>query len=380
MEGAKKMKRSSLILAIILLALTLCSCASSGISDEPARFNYGYSNLYNNGEFYEHDSKLRYIDFSTLQSAYMCARPNCTHTEEETACTAYGMINHPYVIGDSLYFFDTEFIYEDGKPKANTIVYKSAIDGTGVIKSDTLEDISLEHYDSMMTKGENIFFAAAKTEFDDSGSEIKSKSFHFYSYNYIKKKLTDYGELVSGYSPEEHFYGEYNGKLYFTCSCQREEIDWSDPDTVEESFNKLNELTEVTLCEFDFKTQTVAPSDLPQCITAAEGYYVYSDGDDLVILDSNGRSKIVDNFPLYDGRIVNGYFFVRNDNRTPLTNNRAIDLATGKIYSVKSSGLGDGYEIAYYTDGNYIVKFNDPVTGNSYTKIPENELIGAKTP
>ena len=97
-------------------AILLTSCGANDSYDDTTRVVTTYKNIYDIGEFATNSAGgLFFGDFDTLETVYVCSKPNCTHSDE--TCSAYGFNiapTTPFVYhGDNLYWFTLEHIYND---------------------------------------------------------------------------------------------------------------------------------------------------------------------------------------------------------------------------------------------------------------------------
>ncbi len=120
--------------ALALLMLFGCGEANSAPSENNERIVWTYGNADEKGELYtDSEDRLYFFDFDTMQSAVLCSKPNCPHTNENE-CSAFGMSNHPILYGDKLYFFNVETNFNGDEITDTTTIYKAEPDGTNRVK------------------------------------------------------------------------------------------------------------------------------------------------------------------------------------------------------------------------------------------------------
>lgn len=359
------------VIAAILLCFCSCQKSESPTGDTSIHISWTFSNINRNGEFYtDSNSALHFFDFTSMKEAYVCAKPNCTHSDL-SECTAIGMANHPTISGDNIFFFQEELGFNDDRtPSTKMNLYKANLDGSGRIKLSTLEDYRFSHYDRAIVVGNNIYFAAVKLEFDlESYNETGFTTGRIFGCNLETGKFTDYGEVFGGYSANAHIDGFYNGGIYLSTSYLEEKVGYEMFDL--EHFEELQSMYKRGYFRLDLNTNTLAESDMPHSADRSYfshiggGFYIYMEGDDTIIIDSQGKKTTVKELDSTDCSVVNGFLFTRNGDRVSL------ELSSGKLFDVNDSVLKKGSEVIYYLDGSYILK-----SDKGYTKVSKEDLIG----
>ncbi len=134
--------------------LSGCAEQSAAPPENDARIVWTYGNADEHGELYtDNQERLNFIDFETMNTALLCSKPNCTHTNENE-CSAFGMDNHPILHGGKLYFFDVETSFDGDEVTDTTSVYKAEPDGTNRVKISDIEGLSLLRYTRMLIVGD----------------------------------------------------------------------------------------------------------------------------------------------------------------------------------------------------------------------------------
>ena len=81
------------IMLFILISLSLCSCSDKKKSSINAEngivFAYLGGSCYDNGMIYGSDP-MRFVDFDTMESSVLCAKPNCNHKGSECVAKLVG--------------------------------------------------------------------------------------------------------------------------------------------------------------------------------------------------------------------------------------------------------------------------------------------------
>lgn len=360
------------ILPVLLtITLLLCACQKQESSAD-IHLSWTFSNINMNGEFYtDSNGALHYFDFTSMKEAYVCSKPNCTHYAsftESSDCAALGMVNHPTIIGDSIWFFQVEMTFDNNrKPLSNTSLYKANLDGSGRIKVSTLEGYKFSHYDMAMVVGDDVYFTAIQAEFDlESYSETGFTTGTFFGCNLKTGKFIDYGKVFEGYYANALIDGVYKNAIYLSVSYMDEKVGLEMFDA--EHFEELQKTYSRKYLKFDLETKTLEESDIPEPPKhIGEEYYVYMENADTIAIDSNGKKTVFKNLDCSDSSIVNGYLFTRFGER------KAAELSMGKVYELNKNVLDESAEIIYYLDGRYITR-----SGNYYAGIGESELIGAE--
>lgn len=367
------------LLAMILAALFLMtSCGkTTALAEgyETARPSWTYSNLNLNGMFFTDtydgpnfmSQRLWFFDFDSMQSAIMCARPNCKHDDPDV-CTSYGMAEHPTVVGDKLYFFERDFVWDDHETGHEfTNVWRAELNGGSRLKIDTIDGIDIV---DMVIKGSVAYFTAKEEitkmdyEMGWQGSMDPSK-YNICSYDFEKEKFTDYGVFVEGFHGSAMIMGEYNGGLYIRGAYADNRDDYDD-------WNYY-------YTRFDLETGAISDWDMPisslnqygntKPMFAGGGFYGYMDGDNTVIVDSEGNEMVLEGYELSDlanETPINGYLFNVDDGT-------AIDLSGGEILKLNMDVIPKWNFVLCYHNGSYIL-YTQFANGN-FKKVAEDEIF-----
>lgn len=363
--GNLRIKALKCVALVVLMALTLTSC---GDKPKDIAETYIISNYTNNpgvGEFFTDSmERLNFCDFSSMNTAIICPNPNCSHTNEKS-CSSYGMGNHPILFDQSIYFFDTEFVFSGDNTSANMIIYKANTDGTNRSVVHTEKGISLYAYSRMIIHKNIAYFPAQDIEFDE-GNSTGFETAYLCSFDLSSGKFKKITEIYSGYSGACWIYGVYNDKIYMDVGASDIKIDYSDLDAIikdEESEDSEDSYMCYNIPEGEF-----VKSDIPNFVFVNEDYFIYND-ESTVILDKNGDIALEIDAENTDFAlsVVNGKLFLEHDGV-------CYDIESKKKYKLNNSGC----EIISYFNDQYILRYpneSDNVA-YSYKAMSESELIG----
>ena len=352
------------LFAVILAALLLLTaCGAEKKADyaegyETARRSSRFSNLNLNGMFYTEDydgdgfsaQRLWFFDFDSMKSAIMCSKPNCRHDDPET-CTSFRMDNHPTVVGNNLYFFLSRSEWDkDEKLHTYKDIYKAELDGSSRVKIDTLEDV--DYIQDLVVKGSVAYFTVIEEEKEaQTGVATGNGAAYICSYDFANEKYNK--RQLADYPARPDILGEYNGGLYIR-----------DHDGL---YLRLDlETDEIT--DWDMPISSLNEYERTKPMFASGGYYGYMDGDNAVIVDSEGNEMVFENYALPDNIAVlpvNGYFFN--------TDGTAIDLSTGEILELNKGVIPKYNYVLCYHDGSYIIY--SEFGGDNFRKVPEDEMF-----
>ncbi len=362
------MKRILPLILILLLALS--GCVSEPEAGETSTYYDGVLNIYNNGEFFtDYRSRLFYIDFTTMQSAYVCPKPNCRHDDPDD-CSSFGMSNHPIVYDGKLYFFTNEISRTEDGAKSSTTVWRASIGGTSREKMCTMDGLTVQPYDRAVLVGSRLYFTAAESSFDEFGNSTTFSSYYFMSYDFADNSLTNIKKLGEGYNGGAGVYGGLDGKVYLSCSYLSEELPFEvmmDSD----AFAQVLEKDSVKLLQtYDISTGEFAEvGEVPAA--CQNGYLVFWDGEtkETRVVSSGGSEITISSFGL------GGLYTIVNDKIFSMPDSLVYDLKTNKMHRLL---YDNKYTVVHYIDGKYILRTNTE-DGKEYIAVAEKELIGAET-
>lgn len=403
------MKKYVVIILLSLLIFSSCSAEEKAFAHgyETVRKCNMYSNLNLNGMLYMEScdevngesSRLRFIDFDTMQSAVICSKPNCKHNDSGV-CSAFGMnVSECFtnIFGDKLYFFETvpEWSYDDsGKAPVltwNLNLWSADLDGTQRKKIDTFE--ALEILD-LVVKGNTVYFTAREQKKIDSGGATKLLGLpkaYLCAYDFENCVFQNLGKLCEGFEAYAAINGEYNGGLYIAGSYREKEREFYNPDGSEKSLEELakdNNFTTVRY-RFDFEAGALSDWDMPistldendriKPMFISGGFYGYMDGNNAHIIDSEGNEMILKDYELSTSSAdipVNGYYFNVTGDKGGTSSYTAVELSSGKIFKINKKAVPKWHFVLTYHDGNYIVY--DEIGSGDFKKVSPDELMGAE--
>lgn len=361
------MKRMLLLVLVFMSALSGCSSAEK--AGETSVYYDGTLNIYNDGEFFtNYRNQLFYIDFTTMQSAYVCPKPNCKH-DNPNDCTSFGMSNHPIAYDGKLYYFTNEISRTEDGAKSCTTVWRADIDGTNRVKMCSMDELSFQSYDHAVLVGSRLYFTAAKVFYDEFGNSTTFSAYYFMSYDFADNSLTNIKKLGEGYNGGAIVCGELDGKVYLSCSYSSVELPYEvmmDFDAFAEAFEKNS----VKLLEtYDISTgDTTEVGEVP--VGCRGGYLIYWDSETKeTIVVNAGRNEIT-----ISGFGMGCLYTIVNDIIFSMSDSLAYDLKTNEMHRLI---YGNKYMVVYYIDGKYILRTttND---SKEYIAVTEDELIGTE--
>ena len=368
------------LLAAVLAALLLLTACGKDVKADKEHAS-GYETAYRsprwtsrtlNGIFYADDNedangftarRVWFFDFDSMQSAILCVRPNCPHTDPET-CTAFGIdcwSGYPQIINRKLYFFNEKREWgENGEVLVSTDVIRSAPDGSSRVRADTVENLTIR---DLVTKGTIVYFTAAEVEYEDyTGVSTGYTKTYICSYDYEKEEFANLGLLAEGYDAGASVFGEYGGGLYINGYYAAERGgEWTD-------FRLRVDLETGEISDWDMPISSPDEHGKTKPMFASGGFYGYMDGGNAVIIDSEGNETVFENYELPDNinaAPINGYFF-------NVEAGNALDLSSGEILELNTEAIPKyGYVLCYH-DG-YII--GSEVSTGEYIKLSEDELF-----
>lgn len=264
---------SALILVIALLFSIVFtgfgnSAKTSTVTSDFFIMDYNDRFQYNNGELYlDTQQRLHFVDFSSINDVVICPKPNCRHNDE--TCSAFGMDNHPVIVDDNIYYFEDNTYYEGDKPTSSLNVYKSALDGTGRVKIDTVDGVTIRSSFGSAFGNSVLYFSAMNEHPEGKPSGVRET--YLCGYDFNQKKLVVRKFLRDGYSTTISFCGELDGELYFILNYQAEKADWSEEDTDEAREHNGAELRRVSIYEYkklNLETLEITDWELPTKIVS----------------------------------------------------------------------------------------------------------------
>ena len=369
-----------LLMMIIIACLLFCSCGSTLSPEdltEPVRLSSSYENLNLNGEFYcdAIDGSvgallvLKFIDFDTMQISPVCSKPNCAHNNKNS-CTAFGMQNHPTIIGNNLFYFQYVYEYDkEGNTTEYVNVWKADLDGSNRVKIDTLDGIAIEETDYAAVIGSKIFFVGMEKESKAlTDMSMGLDKYYICSYDCAKEKFVNHGYLCEGYNGGARVYGRYNGGLYIGASYEAEQYDYKKG--INGYWEHYEKNYRSNYFRFDLETGEITKSDMPSLdkggFVTDELYGYRNENGRICVIDADGNSRLYENFNYIGGYPINGHIFNTD-------NNTALELASGAVKKLKSSVVPQFYTVTAYYNGSYILV--NSINPRSYISMSAEKLF-----
>lgn len=348
-----KKTASVLMTAFSMVVFSSCSDNKLEVADTDYIISQ-YTNLSGSGELYtDNMGRLNFFDFFSMNTALLCPKPNCTHSDE-SSCSSYGMGNHPILFDNSIYFFKTETIRTDDGFSDITTVYRAATDGTNRKTVCTIENLSLPVYARMLISGNKAYFSAEHSEYDEYGSTTGFTTAYLCSFDLLSSEFKQLTELYHGYYGGSWLHGTYDRGLYISCGA-------SDACFDEINLEKLSKI-ENNLMYYNFSDGTLEKSNLPNPIFVGNGYFIYSDDSSTYILNESGNIVTRCATTIADATIINGMMFSSSADI-------CVDIKSGVTFSVNDYNG----EIVAFNSGKYIIR---QPSGIDYKSCTWDEIIG----
>ncbi len=376
------------IFSVILAALTLTACGDKTngekTSNEEQHSGVRYicgSGVYDTGMTYsagqgEH-RVTKFLDFNSLETAPLCAVPNCTHSMSSSDCLARTSGDSPFLYGDSLFYFKMNGTHGSGDmletPDGLEFVMESKLMRASLDSSET-EEVCV-FTDALAREGmylilENtVYFIAYDPDPNIDGmggaSWGSGGGYDFLcSINLDTGEYTNYGYFcyvedeypAADNSSGANLEGFYNGKIMLQYSFMKEIVR-------NEEGNVAPDETDFTvyMYEFDPVTKEFSESTLPESAFMNDRYYVSNESDALTVF-SEDKTYTVKNMSyctdIVNSRLVNYTY----------ENCFWSEIGGDKVYAL--DGKYKKYEIVAFHDGKYIL-FND----REAVKLTEEELV-----
>lgn len=348
--------------------------------DESARMISSFRNVYNNGEFYadygDNQIKLKFIDFETMTSKVICTTADCRHNGYRNVCPAMCLLNHPAVIGSKLYGFET-FCDSDinGELTYSVNVWQANPDGSMLVMLDKIPDIYISEYKDAIVIGTCIYFIGTQMQFENLATTGYEKNY-FCGYDFKTKEFTNYGLLYEGKNGGVDIEGEYCGSLYIgACYLTVENtFDFfnATQEEIDEYYANFKPYTEDDMVyenwRFDLNTKKILPSDMPVIKSVGfvqDGLYSFlNDSKKLEIIDSEGNTRVYDDFNYTGGSPVNGMIF----NFSDMT---VLNISSGEVKNLNSEHFSTLSNAVAYCNGSYIFDNGR----KDFFKVAEDKLI-----
>lgn len=356
------MKKIKLIAAALTLTLLSgCVKTASPPSGSSERIVWSFGSADEKGELHsDNDGRLHFTDFETMQSALLCSKPNCAHTNEKE-CSSFGMSNHPILYGGKIYFFDVETNFDGDEIADITTVYKADPDGTNRVKVCEIVGLNLLNYTRMLMVGGKAYFSMDKMGWNENKTASSGyNEVWFCSFDFSTETFEKIEMLHKGWCSSSWIFGLFDGKIFFSYAYSEEKIPYL------ENVNDISKYYTNVLKTYDIENGTFADLTLPEPLYVGNGYYVYAKDGGAVVLSENGTETLLPDFPVKQQlTMANGKLF------------NCFAKVCVELSDVKIHGLSSDDDMVTYTDGNYILKSYDAMSqAYVYSKISEKDYIG----
>lgn len=367
------------LFAVILILLTLTSCAESGVTDggeiNDIADNAGDADIYwvdsyttrTDGMYFlktvNVKNTLCYVDFSNMAEVVVCPKPNCEHNDRET-CYALGVTNGMGVVlphGDKIYWL-YYLGYDEGY---GSVIYSANADGTARKKVCTIKGRACGSVDALLAVGDTMYFTAESMTFDEHGMHVDDPiSTYLYSYNFKSGELReeyDFSEQLSGYDMvNAYIKGAWNGGIYFYATAGNKVIDKINDDGYVSGYHYTHS---ERYFRYDISEGTLEKPDIsPWNISG--GYMIFLEGSTVRLVHESGEEY---EFKNAGASLIFGAFVVNNK---LFISNKVIDIESGKRYERLTDNF---FRPIAYIDGQYILAYD-----KDFTKLPEGKVIGAE--
>ncbi len=340
-------------------------------------------NLYKNGRIYTmgnnsyQSSKAMFTDFDTLESAPLCARPNCSHDNSE--CVANLVGNCPVIYNDYVYFFTSEQGVEElgnGEREfyINSKLQRISMETSELHTVTEFHDCVPETSVSCYLSNDELYFIGSdmgpsKDEYGNIAvSNVGGKQL-LGCINLDTGIYTNYGSIYDG----DEIYGAasstrsaviigmYDSKILINYSFQKKAMSVEEQIEAIENGADLRDTFTILTFEFDLNNKTLSAGDSASVSYADDNILVAYDYDKKLALINNGEE----------------YCEIECDARynTSLINGKLFTLDSGKWYDLSDKSEHDMGE---YSDYQAIAYHNDYyilANGEKTAKLTETDLL-----
>ncbi len=370
------MKKNTIIILTLILITTLTGCFKDSkktkSEDNTIQFISSTASYYKNGAAfsdYYNNQPTMFLDFDTMKTSPLCAKPNCNHITSECLSNTVGTT--PVFYNDYIYYFTSNYGTKE-TPDGPEFYINSKLMKASLETSAT--EVVCEFHDCVPPEQAGASYVKYKNELyfvgDDRNPQkndlggitsVNVGGNHFLcSINLDTGEYTNFGSIYDGdkkfkaaaYSSHSFITGVYNNKMYISYSFYE---DYEELQSYEGDFTHLN-------FEFDFETKTWKESELPYSRFMNNDSYIYYDFENksvnIIYKDKEMR------FPLEFEIVVYSEF-----------NGKLFMPSVGKWYDLSdcsehSMGEYEGYNVIAYHDNSYILLYRGLTA-----KITEEELL-----
>lgn len=280
----KSIYRLSVALLAIFIFLIQTGCTSK-TSMGYFRVMTTFSN--EDGLLYSENGALRFLDYKTKKSMYLCAKPDCSHTDRNT-CSAYSGYYSPFIVGKKMYYYTQQSSFdEDGNLDIKTQINESDVSGSnqkvlGATKGWFCYFAGTYYLDGV------LYFFTQDDEYKNNISTGRA-TISLWSFEINTREAKRIASLGTGYGISISGFDIFNGSLYCHLAYFNDEEE--------------NELFSSALC-INLSDGTIAPLDKPFAIAMMQEYYFFiEDGSTYMYnLETGIEEKVIDKETSYSGK------------------------------------------------------------------------------
>ena len=367
------MEKNTIIILTLILITIFTGCFKDSkktkSEDNTPHFISSIASYYKNGAAFGEEQSI-FLDFDTMKTSPLCAKPNCNHITFE--CLANNVGSSPVFYNNYIYYFTSDYGTKetpDGPEfYINSKLMKASLETSAA-------EVVCEFHDCVPPERGLVNFVRYKNELyfvgDDYNPKKDESGLFFYtnvggnhflcSINLDTGEYTNFGSIYDGdkeyeaaaYSSNSFITGVYNNKMYLAYNFVK------DNDKLQSGGDF--ETTHLSF-EFDFETKTWKESELPYSRFMNNDSYIYYDFENksVNIIYKDKELKFPLEYEIVNYREFNGKLFMP---------------AQGKWYDLSdcsehSMGEYEGYDVIAYYDNSYILLYQGLTA-----KITEEELL-----
>lgn len=374
-------KNKFIYLALSVFILSLFSCGNKQTelpynSDNDILYVCQYADNYAGGRIYGgidlgNGTPSMYIDYETMESTVLCARPNCTHNNNE--CVARIIGTCPMMLKNDIYFFkyDSEVReLNDGQRDFHieSAFLKVSLDSSEVENIISFNECAPSNDGGFLLYNNKIYFIGddLNPQFDDLGGVTSSNvggNHYLCSIDMSTIKYNNYGNIYDGdkeyaaanYSSAAQIIGFYDSRILIYYEFMKG-LDNTNSD------NKWTEL----IFEFDPETNEIKESDIPAkpSFVDMDTIVYYDAAIDKTIIIDKGKKCELDIYTNWNSSIWNNKLFTNEKDTFELI---WYDLSDMSVHNTEDY---IGYKvIGYFNDCYIIASIDDTI------KLTEEELL-----
>ena len=345
------MKKMFAALAAGIILLTGCSAKTEEQKTNKTAQSWRLVSFYDMYESDKHGSfvleqngMLEFLDFESMEKSPVCNDATCKHeapkggqmTATEKDCPAFGKNNHPFLYSGKLYWFRaTEFERrEDGLLSQGLQLWSGDVGGGNEKQLAEIKGLTIRDYDKALLKDGKLWTLLTDEPIDPNNVMRPSHS-ELVCFDLENGDYKNYGAVSDDhYSAGFWVYGEWNGKLVFQCSYNKDDRPFMEAvhDYAEKHAMTDNEaMTEYTgimeyvisYYEADLSTGEVKPLTMPEPMCITEKGYYFTENGRLKCTDQNGRTTDLTEAPEpADVQKLNGWLFYSRGGKYYLMNEK----------------------------------------------------------